>query len=299
MKPLLGKMRYRISGVLFIMVLFTVNLPQVSAHGTHSSLMANVDARLAENPEDGGLWFQRALLEFEHEDFPAAAEDFAKAEKFAPGQYAILWWQGRVFEAQGKLPEGKAAIDQYLKQVPHHWGALASRARIQMKLGANADALNDFRAAIKHCPSAGPDLIVEVATALAANHYTDEAVAMLESALQHIGPIPSLQLKLLEVEENAGRFDSALARLDGFQKSAVRPEPWMQKRASIFARAGRLSQSRGAWSALINHLNALPTAQRESHAMIMMAEHAQQAIQALSAMPTTPATSDPFTRLKR
>ena len=273
-----------------------VALPQVSAHGTHSSLMAKVDSRLAERPEDGGLWYQRAVLEFEHEDYAGAEVDFTKAEKFAPGQYAVLWWQGRIFEAQGKLPEGKAAIDRYLEKVPHHSGALASRARIQMKLGANAEALSDFRAALKHCPSAGPDLIAEVATALAAHNCNDEALAALEAGLQNIGPIPSLQLKLLEVEENAGRIDSALARLDSFQKSAVRPEPWMQKRASILAKAGRLSQSRSAWTALVARLNSLPAAQRESHAMVMLAEHAQQALQVLSAVPTAPATPNPLTR---
>ena len=47
-----------------------------AAHGTHSSLLARGDERLAEQPLSGGLWYQRAVLEFEHEDWAAAALDF-------------------------------------------------------------------------------------------------------------------------------------------------------------------------------------------------------------------------------
>jgi tetratricopeptide (TPR) repeat protein len=287
------------SNLIFATLVFALAQPQASAHGTHSSLMTKVDARLAENPEDGRLWYQRAILQFEHEDYAAAAVDFAKVEQFAPGEYAVLWWQGRIFEAEGKLTEGKAALDLYLEKVPNHGEALASRARIQMKLGENAAALDDFRSALKHCPCAGLDLIVEVATALASHDSTDEAVATLETGLQRIGPIPSLQLKLLEVEENAGRFDSALARIESFQKSAARPEPWMQKRASLLSKACRFPQSRAAWAALIAHLNGLPADQRDSHAMVMMAEQAQQALRFLAAQPTTPTVQNPLTRLNR
>jgi predicted Zn-dependent protease len=266
------------------------------AHGTHSSLMARVDERLAAQPENGGLWFQRAVLQFEHEDHAAAAVDFAKAEKFAPGEYPVLWWQGRVLDEQGKTVEARKAFDDFLAKVPNHHAALASRARVQMKLGAPGQALDDFRAALANCPKAEPDLVVEVATALASYDCTDEAIRVLEAGMQRIGPIPGLQLKLLEVEENAERFDAALARVDGFQKSAIRPEPWMQKRAMIFAKAGRLSQSRGAWSALAAHLKSLPPAERESHAMVLMAEQSQKALQVLAAVPTSPAPN-PLTRL--
>ncbi len=254
--------------------------------------MGKVDARLAEKPEDGGLWYLRAILEYEHEEFEAAAIDFAKVEKFAPGQYAVLWWQGRILDHQGKFSEAKAALDQQLKKTPNHWGALATRARVQMKLAANVEALADFRAALANCPSAQPDLIQEVAQALASNGIVDEAVAILEAGIGKNGPIPSLQLKLLEIEVDAERYDKALARLDSLEKSAPRREPWMEKRAIILAQAGSIAGSQAAWRALIGHLNSLPPAERDSHAMILLAERAHQALAVLRASTST--TSSPF-----
>ena len=280
---------------LFVVAAILMSLPwlQADAHGTHSSLMAKVDERLAESPEDGGLWYQRAVLQFEHEEFLAASEDFAKAEKFAPGEYAVLWWQGRILDQQGKLPEAKAMLDRCLEKLPAHWGALASRARVQMKLNANAMALADFRAALASCPDAQPDLIQEVAQALASNNHVDEAVAVLETHMQKSGQIPSLQLKLLEIEVEAERFDKALTRLVAIESSASRKEPWMEKRAIILAQAGSIAESQAAWRALIVHVASMSPAERDSHAMTLLTERARQALTVLR-VSTSPSPS-PFT----
>jgi hypothetical protein len=105
------------------------------------------------------------------------------------------------------------------------------------------EALDDLRAALAANPEAQPDLVVEVAQALACGGLADEAVRVLEAGVKRLGPIPSLQLKILEVELNAGRYDSALSRLDAMQRSAPRPEPWMEKRASILAQAVDLAST--------------------------------------------------------
>jgi tetratricopeptide (TPR) repeat protein len=267
---------------LIAVIFFAVMSSQAYAHGTHSSLMAKVDAQLAERPEDGGLWYQRAVLEFEHEDFAAAAEDFAKAEKFAPGEYAVLWWQGRIFDATGKTNEAKAAMDLYLAKKPDHWGALATRARVLTKLGTAEAALADFRASLANCPDAQPDLVQEVAQAFASHGRVDEAVGFLENGLKRIGQVPSLQLKLLEIEVQAGRYDSALSRIGGFQSGAARSEPWMEKRAIILAQAGKTAESQTAWHTLIRHVKSLPPAERDSHSMTLLAERARQALAVLA-----------------
>lgn len=254
-----------------------------AAHGTHSALLARVDERLAEQPLNGDLWYQRAVLEFEHEDWAAAASDFEKAEQYAPGGFPVLWWQGRILDQQGNFRDAKSVLDRFLAKTPGHWGGLASRARVEIKLGRVNEALDDFRAALAANPEAEPDLVVEVAQALACNGVTDEALRVLEAGVKRLGPIPSLQLKILEVEVNSGRYDSALSRLDAMQRSAPRPEPWMEKRASLLAQAGRPGESRAAWQALVSHLKSLPANERDSHSMVILSERARQALAVLAA----------------
>lgn len=272
-------------------VFLFVSPGSVLAHGTHSSLMHRVDERLAREPENAGLWYQRAVLEYEHEDWAGAAMDFAKVAQFAPGEFPVLWWQGRILDEQGKPAEAKAALDAFLATKPNHWEALASRARVREKLGENDKSLDDFRAAMAHNPKAEPDLIQEVAQAFASGGRQAEAIEVLQSGLNRLGSIPSLQLKILELEVNAAAYDAALARLGAMQASASRPEPWMEKRASILAQAGRLDESRAAWRSLICHLNALPPAERNSHAMTLFSERAHQALLVLSSATSLPSRS--------
>ena len=254
----------------------------VLAHGTHSRLLAHVDAALAKQPENGGLWYRRAQLDFEHEDLAESLLDLEKTAQFAPGQFPVLWLKGRVLDAAGNYEEALSALDAFIAGAPKHWGALASRARVEGKLGRNEDAVDDFKSALANHPDAGPDLIQEVAEALAAHGLTDESVRVLENGLARLSRISSLQIKLIEIEMSAARYDSALARLNDFQQSAPRPEPWMAKRAGLLAGAGRFAESRAAWQSVISHLRQLPDGERNSHAMTLLDEQAHEALLILS-----------------
>lgn len=256
------------------------------AHGTHSLLLAHVDAALAERPEDGGLWYCRAQLDFEHDNLAESLIDVDKADRFSPGKFPLLWLKGRILNAAGKPEEALSALDSFVASHPGHSGALASRARVEAKLGLGEKANTDFNAALAGDPEAGPDLVQEVAQALASGGQTDEAIRILESALSRLGSVPSLQLKLIEIEVSNNRHDSALGRIEGFQQSAPRPEPWMARRAGILAQAGRLADSHAVWQSLIDHIRRLPD--RDSHAMTILNEQAYQAISILARTLSSP-----------
>lgn len=265
--------------------------PQAVAHGTHSFLMKRANEGLAAQPADGGKWYQRALLQFEHEDWADSLADLEKAEEFAPGEFPVLWMRGQIADKQGKPADAKAAFDEFLSTAPDHWGALASCARVEVKLGLHDEALADYRKALANNPKAEPDFYNEVAQALAARNLTDEALKVVGAGSIRLGEISSLQMRALEIELGVERWDAALVRLDRIQKCAVRPEPWMMKRAGVLAAAGRLDESRAAWLSLIARLESLPPAERESHSMSLISEQARLA---LSVITTVPAPRSPF-----
>lgn len=262
--------------------MFMAAAPNIHAHGSHSLLLARVDAALPERPENGGLWYRRAQLDFEHEDFAESLLDLEKAGHFAPGKFPVLWLKGRSLDAAGKSNEALAALDAFIAGSPRHWEALASRARVESKLGMIEKAIADYKAALTSNPEVGLDLVQEYAQMLAGNGFTDESLRVLEDALSRLGSVPSLQMKMIEVEIAANQYDSALTRLNDFQRSAPRPEPWMEKRASLLARAGRLAESRAAWQALGDHIGQLSPVERDSHAMTLLAEQSHQALSVLA-----------------
>ena len=254
-------------------------LPSLSSgHGTHSQLMGVVDRKILEQPQNGNLWYQRAWLNFEHEDSAQALEDLEKAENFLPGKLPTLWLKGEVLALGGKTDEAKRSFDGHIARFPDDGRGYASRARVLAKLGLIDGSLADFRKAMDQTAEPTPDLYQEVAVALAGNGHQAEGIQVLDAGLKRLGKIPSLLEKAIEMEANAGRFDSALSRVEDMRNSAPRPEPWMAKRAILLSQAKRIGESREAWKSLITHLENLPNLERGSNSMSLLAEQAHQAL---------------------
>jgi tetratricopeptide (TPR) repeat protein len=251
------------------------------AHGTHSQLLADVDGKLRENPTDGHIWFRRACLLVEHEDWEQALTDLERAEKLLPGELPTSLMRGRAMELASKLPEAKSALDQHIARFPDDSRGYVTRAGVLWKLDAREQSLADYRTALKMVKDLQPDLIQDAASAMAASGHSGEALDVLNTGIAKLGNIPALANKALEIETAAGRYDAALARVEELQKTAPRPEPWMARRASLIAQAGRHDDSRTAWQALLTHIAKLPNLERGSHSMQLLTEQAQAAIEAL------------------
>lgn len=259
------------------------------AHGSYHDELQRVNEQLEVSPNDGRLWYQRAWIDFLHGDWQLSLSDLEKAERLAPGQLPFDFVRGQALAAGGQYEAAKTVLDDFIKANPEHGPATAMRARVLEKLGKHEASLADFRAALHKKPEPEPDLYQEAAEALAAQGLNDDAVLVLQNGLERLGNIPSLELKALDIEVRTRRFDAALRRVDAMQKTAPRPEPWMAKRASLLAQAGRFAESAAEWTALRDRIAALPALQRGSNAMSQFTVQAETALAALH----SPATAIP------
>jgi tetratricopeptide (TPR) repeat protein len=178
----------------------------------------------------------------------------------------------------GDFATAKKALDRQIASHPENPQAWLLRARAERHLGQDKTSLADFREALRRTASPEPDLIQEVADALATQGFRDEAAQTLAAGIEKLGHIPSLVLRALDLEIAAGNFDAAFRLVAETQKDAPRPEPWMARRATILARAGRIDEARAEWKALSDHLASLPAPERTSHAMAQIAGEARQAL---------------------
>jgi tetratricopeptide (TPR) repeat protein len=256
-------------------------------HGAYHEELERADEEIAAHPEDGQLWYRRGFLNVLHGAWEAALVDLEKADRLAPGKFATNWLRGQALTTAGQFAAAKAVLNDFITQYPDHGGALASRARALVQLKEHTAALADYRAALIKTPNAEPDLVQEVVEALISQQQNEEAADLLEVHLKRLGNSPGLVMKALELEVVLGRYDSALTRVDVLQQTAPRPEPWMAKRASVLAQAGRIRESQSAWQALITHIQALPNLERGAHAMQLIAEQAHQAVASLNSLSQT------------
>lgn len=255
---------------------------EAAGHGSVHDRLAAVEDQIADSPTAAPLYLRRAALLGEHEDWVPALRDCDRAQQLDPAIEVDLM-RGNLLLAAAQPAAAVTALDRFLLRHPDHPPALISRSRALMKLGRQPAAIVDLRAAVRHSTTLEPDLVVELADALAAHAEPLEAITALDSGIAKLGAAPALAVRALELELTLKNFDAALARVTAMQAAAPRPEPWLARRAAILAQAGRLPEARAAWQALIAQLAALPPALRDSHALSLLMAEARQALAALPA----------------
>ncbi|MFO1440413.1 MAG: tetratricopeptide repeat protein [Verrucomicrobiaceae bacterium] len=246
----------------------------VFGHGTYHEMIEELQQEMAQKGEDHALMTRRAFIHVEHEDWKAALADLERARRLGADDEDLRYLAGRALSLGGLLDEAKKELDTFIQNHPEPGLALVERARVLQKLGEPEKALEDYRAALKAKGRLEPELVVEVAEALAARNQREEALRVLTVGIEVIGAVPQLVLKAMEMEIAAKRFDDALKRVETMQRLMPRPEPWMARRAEVLMLAGREEEASAAWKALRTHIDALPNLERGSHAMSVLARKA-------------------------
>lgn len=274
--------RLRALGVLLL--LFQTG--SLFGHGAYHERMTALTVAVEENPSDPLLRFELAKLHGQHGDLELALQDLDCVDALAPGKFLTDLLRGDALLVANQFTRAKDALDRQLVSHPENVRAWLFRAQAERQLSQDAACLVDYREALKRSLTLDPDLVHEVAEALATHGCQTEAAQVLAMGMEKLGKIPSLVLRALELDLAMKNFDTALRRIAEAQHDAPRPESWMARRAAILAQAGRLDESRAAWKALTQHLASLPDQERTSHAMTAIADEARQALDKLSQPPS-------------
>jgi len=222
--------------------------------------------------------FELANLHAQHGDTALALKDLDKVEALAPGKFPTDLIRGEAYFVARDFAKAKQALDRQLVSHPETARAWLLRARTERELGQPTASFADYREALKRTTSTEPDIVQELADALAAAGKKAEAVEVLNEGIQKLGQIPSLILRALDLEIELKKFDAALRRIEQARADAPRPEPWIARRATALAQAGRGEESRAAWKALIDRLDSLPDNERTSRAMSKLRDEAREAL---------------------
>jgi predicted Zn-dependent protease len=263
----------------------------VFGHGGFHERMEQLAAAIEKDPTNGQLHFELADLNAQHGDWQLALLNLKRVDELTPGLYMTNVVRGEAWLVGEKPDKAKEVLDPVLKEHPECIRAWILRARASKALGDLPASAADFSEALQRTRNPEPDLILDTVEVLAAQKQEKAAAQLLATWIDKLGPIPSLVLRALDLEIATKDFDAALRRVEAMRQTAPRPEPWMARRASVLAQAGRIEESRAAWQALVDHLMALPNLERGSHAMSKIMEDAQQALASLASLP--PATKSP------
>ena len=224
------------------------------AHGNDFEMIFGLTRELAKRPNDPGLLLERAEVYRAHGDLPTARRDLESALAAHPALQPARVRLALVARDEGHLQESLGLLQAVIEAQPTQPLARSVRAEILRSLGRHAEAVTDLDA-ILATPGVEPvpQLYLDKARAQLASPKpdTNAIVAGLDQGIARLGPVTSLHLLALDLEEASGLVDAALRRLDAIAKDAPRKERWLERRGDLLQRSGRTDEARKAWSEAI------------------------------------------------
>jgi tetratricopeptide (TPR) repeat protein len=260
-----------------------VSCGHLSAHGAIHERILSISRQIEERPHEAGLFSRRADLERQHHEWDAALADIERARQLDPAMDldSLL---GRTLQEAGRSEQALVPLDRAISHKPDDRQAMVSRARAMAALDRRREAIVDFRKVLKDAPIRDPEVVMECADSLMAEGLEKEAREVLADSIATLGAVPRLVLRAIDLELAARDFDTALGHVAAMLESAVRPEPWMAKRAAILQLAGRNAESSAAWRELAAHLESLPNLERGNPAMMKLMDDAKLALANLESL---------------
>ena len=274
-------------GLVLLALCLLTSLP-ATAHPDLELQIQELTRRIADDPADAHLYFERGELHRIHEDWPSALVDYERARDLDPALDAVDLGLGKLRLEAGQPQAALAHLQRFLDRRPGHADALVQRGRALARVGDPLAAAKDFTQAIERRVEDGgrpaPELFIERARELvsAGDEHRAAALSGLEEGLDLLGWPITLEIEALEIEMALGRVDQAIHRVDRLASASRRAEWWLVQRARILESAGRLSDSKRDYRAALEAIETLPGPRKRTRAIQRLAGEAQAALDRLS-----------------
>jgi tetratricopeptide (TPR) repeat protein len=224
------------------------------AHPEIEDALSRLNAQIAEKPDEADLYVQRGELYAKHEEWIVAEANYLRAAELAPSHRRLSYVRGALELATGRPADACTHLDAALQKDPTNPEALILRARAKVALTDRTAALAGFNAALDLIASPPPDLYLERSKLLP----PAAAVQSLDEGVARLGPVVTLHLAAIALEEQMGRIDDAVSRINRLAAESERKETWLKRRGDLLFRAGRSSEARAAYLAGLAAIQALP-----------------------------------------
>lgn len=209
-------------------------LPIASAHGDLHERIKAVTLEIQQMPDSAFLYYKRGVLYSQHEEYQNAFDDLLNAKALGYEDYKLTYSLAATLWAMESPEEGLDYIDHLLVDHPSHVKSHRLRGLILFDLKQYEAAGIAFDQVIQLANATLPENYLEAAHAWERMGDLDQAIARLESGLEELGNIPSLESQVIALHLRSGDFNSVLYYQNQKLKDARRKEFVYFDRAATF-----------------------------------------------------------------
>ena len=168
---------------------------------------------------------------------PCAVNSHCKQAVFF--SYTPTLVRGDIYQRTGQSKKALKHFSAVLETHPNNVRALIKRARVQVELGEPMAALKDYQRLFRVYPDADTGHYRQAANLCVQQGQPGKALALLDERMQSTGPIPQLQSLAIEIEQQLGRYDSAIERMQSMHQRSKSTPYWHVELAELQLKAGQ------------------------------------------------------------
>lgn len=261
-------------------------MPSLRAHEDDSVEIQRLSQEIVVHPEDAALFLERGEMYRFSRHWHMALADYGHAAKLDPGLSLVDLAWGMMWNDAGDGESALPKLDRFLEREPRNAKGHAERARAARMLKRWPAALADYALAVSYATEPGPDAFIDWADCLLESGDRTQALAVLDQGLARLGPVVSLQLRALAMEEQGGLSAAALKRIDAMLAGPGRKDSLLLRKARILMAASRPKEARQTAELALREFEALPETAQGTPAAKELREEITQLIQKIP--PTSP-----------
>jgi tetratricopeptide (TPR) repeat protein len=242
----------------------------LKAHGDLDQRIETVNAMIESFPDSASLYFKRGKLRFQHEEYKAAIDDIN--ESIAKGfdhEFQNIYLAKSLYKLD-KYHQSMQKLTLFLHDDPNNVVALNLKARILFAQQKFEESALHFENVIQLSIKSLPENYLEAVQSWSASSNLDKyskTVNILEAGIKNLGPIITLQNKLIATHLENNNRDMAIEVQHAIIEKNKRKETAYFNLAEIYIQLNEFENAERAARNALAHLAKLPRRIQQNSAM--------------------------------
>ena len=250
-------------------------------HGDLHERIQDITVKMESGGGTADLYLKRGELYRLHRDWEKALSDYAEAEKLSVELPHLAYLKGRLWLERGDPEKAVPYLDSFLEKNPRHVDALLVRSRALGKVERLPEAVSDLDIAIALHSRPTPEYFLERARLQSRLGDLQGALSGLDEGMGLLGQLVSLANFAIELEVTAGRYETALARLDSLPLLLRKQAGWIARKAGILMQAGRPEEAVREYELALQAIDNLPPHRAQTSALVELKAQIRQSLAAI------------------
>lgn len=242
----------------------------VWSHPSPSHTLDEINQHLEQSPNDPALLRAKTEALIELEKLDEAREITAQLLRAEPNSPDDLFLNARIALREGKSAEALDQAGNITEVAPDFAPGWNLRADLLYLDGKRDEAITAKQTAIEKGPSKNPSDYMSCATWLQERGKPGDAqaaIVVLDQGMSRCGLLTGLQQSAIAIDRSLGQLDSALHRLDTLIARLRPTADFAVERAEILTQAGCHAEAASAYDSAIAILKASPSWKKDPKAL--------------------------------